>query len=392
MTMAATFPLEVVGGFRPDEETYSYVLPEPRVSAGRLSAQHRAASGAPFVQQIVDGVPDPVVLLNQSRQIVLANEGLATLLGRSRGSLVGQRLGEALDCVHAADEPDGCGTTPFCRFCGAGRAHSLCQSRGKASQGQCRIVKRGNAGALELEVSVKPLAVGGEPLMLVAARDVSAERRREVLERLFFHDVLNTAAGIKGVFDLWPLLTEAEAGEMSERARVLSAQLVEEIQAQRELLDAERGDLVPQPKALAVEPLLAEVRAVYAAHKVARGKGIELRCSEGVAIQADPVLLRRVLGNLVKNALEASEHGEDVTLSFSLEGGSPVFRVHNAGVMPEEVRAQVFQRSFSTKAEAGRGIGTWSVRLLTERYLGGAVSFRSATGEGTTFEVRLPAF
>ena len=58
--------------------------------------------------------------------------------------------------------------------------------------------------------------------------------------------------------------------------------------------------------------------------------------------------------------------------------------------MPEAVKLQVFRRSFSTKAGAGRGVGTYSARLLTERYLGGALRFRSEDGEGTTFVVTLP--
>jgi signal transduction histidine kinase len=59
--------------------------------------------------------------------------------------------------------------------------------------------------------------------------------------------------------------------------------------------------------------------------------------------------------------------------------------------MPKEVRLQVFQRSFSTKG-ADRGLGTYSVKLLTEKYLKGKVSFSSQQGEGTTFFVLLPEF
>ncbi len=57
--------------------------------------------------------------------------------------------------------------------------------------------------------------------------------------------------------------------------------------------------------------------------------------------------------------------------------------------MPEDARLQVFQRSFSTKGP-GRGLGTYRIRLLTEKYLKGRVSF--ATGpEGTTFTAEYPA-
>ena len=66
-----------------------------------------------------------------------------------------------------------------------------------------------------------------------------------------------------------------------------------------------------------------------------------------------------------------------------------VFRVANPSVMPPDVQNQVFQRSFSTKGE-NRGLGTYSMRLLTERYLKGHVSFTSDKAHGTVFRVRLP--
>jgi sensor histidine kinase regulating citrate/malate metabolism len=49
----------------------------------------------------------------------------------------------------------------------------------------------------------------------------------------------------------------------------------------------------------------------------------------------------------------------------------------------------IFQRSFSTKG-FGRGLGTYSIRLLTERYLKGSVSFTSSALSGTIFRVRYP--
>jgi signal transduction histidine kinase len=106
---------------------------------------------------------------------------------------------------------------------------------------------------------------------------------------------------------------------------------------------------------------------------------------------SDPALLSRVLTNLVKNALEASAVGEIVTLTCRSWGEFVEFSVHNPSVMPPEVRRQIFQRSFSTKG-AGRGLGTYSVKLLTERYLGGTVDFDSVEGEGTTFRARYPRF
>ena len=67
-----------------------------------------------------------------------------------------------------------------------------------------------------------------------------------------------------------------------------------------------------------------------------------------------------------------------------------VFTVHNDQVMPDEIQLQVFQRSFTTKGQPGRGVGTYSMKLFGERYLAGKVSFTSREPEGTTFTLVLP--
>jgi sensor histidine kinase regulating citrate/malate metabolism len=63
--------------------------------------------------------------------------------------------------------------------------------------------------------------------------------------------------------------------------------------------------------------------------------------------------------------------------------------VHNDAPIPREVRLQIFQRAFSTKGP-GRGLGTYSMKLLSQRYLGGDVSFTSSEEGGTTFKARYP--
>jgi signal transduction histidine kinase len=100
----------------------------------------------------------------------------------------------------------------------------------------------------------------------------------------------------------------------------------------------------------------------------------------------DATLLGRILINLLKNGLEAASEGTAVTATCILAGSDRIrFSVHNDMFMPDRVRAHIFKRSFTTKG-AGRGLGTYSVRLLTEDYLGGRAWFDS-TREGTTFHV-----
>ncbi|MFH0867179.1 MAG: ATP-binding protein [Bacteroidota bacterium] len=91
----------------------------------------------------------------------------------------------------------------------------------------------------------------------------------------------------------------------------------------------------------------------------------------------------------MKNALEASPEGETIVISCSKSDDKIEFTVNNQGKIPEEIQFQIFQRSFSTKSKT-RGLGTYSVKLLAERFLKGTAGFTTEERRGTTFSVRFP--
>ncbi len=93
---------------------------------------------------------------------------------------------------------------------------------------------------------------------------------------------------------------------------------------------------------------------------------------------------------MVKNAMEASLNYDPVIFGVHARDGKAVFEVHNSIYMPKNVQLQVFKRNFSTKG-SDRGLGTYSMRLLGERYLKGRVYFESGEEQGTTFYFELPA-
>ena len=136
--------------------------------------------------------------------------------------------------------------------------------------------------------------------------------------------------------------------------------------------------------------MLKETINLIKDQNVATKKKIELdKKSASVMIQTDVRLLTRILLNLLKNALEASSSGESVKIGCNFSNETISFWVKNSAAMTESVKSQMFQRSFSTKGP-GRGVGTYSVKLLTERYLGGKVDFKSSKEEGTVFYIHLP--
>jgi signal transduction histidine kinase len=167
--------------------------------------------------------------------------------------------------------------------------------------------------------------------------------------------------------------------------------LVEEIASHRRLLQAENGELAVTISNVESLALLGEVMKLFSADEKWRDRNIIVDDnSDGVEIATDKVLLRRVLGNMVKNALEATLHGREVVcLTCARSQSSTIFSVHNPGYMPRSVQLQMFQRSFTTKGK-GRGIGTYSMKLFGEQYLKGKVWFTSSEDKGTTFFISVP--
>jgi len=155
------------------------------------------------------------------------------------------------------------------------------------------------------------------------------------------------------------------------------------------LLQAENASLVINPLRINSIEFLEVVERDLRFHEVAIGKVIELdKASEEVIFTSDPVILRKIVNNMVKNALEASEPGEKIVLNARRIGEKLRISVHNHAFMPPEVEMQVFMRSFSTKG-VQRGLGTYSMKVLGEQCLGGKVNFVTHPVDGTTFYIDL---
>lgn len=348
-----------------------------------------------FLSELLEAIPDMVLVLDSERQAVAANRQALATLGKTEDLLIGLRPGDILGCVGVSEAPNGCGTGARCGLCGAVQAILASQQSGEGVSREARILVDGTSVlALDLLITARPTTLGGLPLTIFILRDISDQKRRAILETLFFHDILNAAGGINGLAvilaDTDRCLPPEKEQECRRGMARLSQRLVEEICHQRDLLDAERGMFKPRMEEIHLPTALREVRELYASHPVARGRSLEVGEESACTIRSDATIVRRVLGNLVKNALEATPEGGVVRTTCRDLGDRVALDVHNPGVMPREIQLQVFQRSFSTKADRGRGIGTYSIKLFVERYLKGAVGFTSAEPGGTTFSVTLP--
>ncbi|MDA8131930.1 MAG: ATP-binding protein [Elusimicrobia bacterium] len=370
-----------------DNAAATCFLPAERASQAALRRQRELISGSPL-PAVLDGIVDFVLILNRQRQTIHANKPFRDFLavnGITR--LLGQRTGELAGCAHASDPPNGCGTTEACLRCGAAKALEEALGGGTATL-ECRIMSRKAGEDLNLRVCVKPFEFRRERLLLMSLADITAEKRHETLERVFFHDILNTAGAVKGLINLIDPVDPAKADKYLRSASDASDKLIEQILSQKDLLAAENGTLALNSSVISSREFLGGVAMLFAGHEAQRRKKVVVDpASDDVSFSTDKTLLLRVLLNMLKNALEAERPGAVITLACRRTGAGVAFSVHNPGRMPDDARYQVFQKSFSTKGP-GRGLGTYSIRLLTEKYLNGKVSFTTGP-QGTTFTAEL---
>jgi signal transduction histidine kinase len=363
----------------------TFFAPPERLSPARIQNQSDALGD---VSTLLDCMTDFAMILNEQRQIIFANRVLRDFTGsRIGGKLLDLRPGELLDCREAWLAPSGCGTGEACRTCGAVNA-ILGALAGRHVIQECRI-STAVADAFDLRITASPFLWQDGKYALVIATDISNEKRREMLERIFFHDILNTAGSIQGMTELIrtdPASMEVFKDDLYETAETL----VNEIRSQSLLLAAERKELAVTLAPQNSRRQLETVVQTYQHHSLAKAKTIVIApASADFPFPTDEALLQRVLGNLLKNALEASQPGDSVELGAEEHPDRFVFWCHNAQAIPRAIQLQLFQRSFSTKGP-GRGIGTYSIRLLTERYLGGTVVLSSEPETGTRFELSFP--
>ena len=121
-------------------------------------------------------------------------------------------------------------------------------------------------------------------------------------------------------------------------------------------------------------------------------KGIRLKqvgCTDCTAIRIDQAQIHQVLLNLVKNAIEASPQGGEISTSMRREGNELVFEITNGGEpLSKEVLQRAFEPFFTTKPK-GTGLGLGLVKRVVDEH-GGTVAMTSNAGIGTRLTLTFP--
>jgi K+-sensing histidine kinase KdpD len=374
-----------------DEETH--FAPAARTTIEQILREYELVGSQKFFAEIFGAMAGIGAIIDNNRQIVYANDDFLSLLGvNTLEPILGKRPGEAISCLHSAEEPSGCGTSNSCAYCGAVNAILESQKTGIKSIKEAHIstISEGKHKSWDLNIISTPISFNGDQFSVLILQDISDIKRRAALERIFFHDLLNSVGGLNGLLTILKEGTNPEeTHELIDLSEEASRNIIEEILVQRQLREAENGELKVNIGLTNSIELLDSTIGKIGFHEAGKNRRIvKSDKSVNIDFETDKILLQRVIINLLKNALEATESTGTVTAGIGNNEDKITFWVKNEQVMSEDVRMQMFQRSFSTKGD-GRGIGTYSIRLLTENYLKGKVSFISNETDGTIFSLEL---
>jgi signal transduction histidine kinase len=139
-----------------------------------------------------------------------------------------------------------------------------------------------------------------------------------------------------------------------------------------------------------LEERVEQAVAAHESRALAKGLRVERRYGGVGAWNLDPDQFVQAVGNLLSNAVEATQRGQIRVSTRRAEDGGAEVEVEDSGSgIPPENLERIFDLYFTTKAE-GTGLGLSLVQRIVNQH-GGRVQVHSAPGAGSRFTLYFPA-
>jgi two-component system CheB/CheR fusion protein len=225
-----------------------------------------------------------------------------------------------------------------------------------------------------------------------AAKIIQSERLAAIGQTIGMvgHDLRNPLQTISG--EAYLAKSELQALPESEQKNNLKEN-IDAIEEQIKYMDKIVSDLQAFVRPVEVHKQTVNLKQLITVvlAQIAIPANIEtnLKIDDELAVDADPLLLKRVFINLVTNAVQAMPKGGKLTITAQDSGqGQVQIAVEDTGVgIPDEIKPKMFTPLFSTKPR-GQGFGLAVCKRVIEAQ-GGTISFESQVGKGTAFTMSL---
>jgi two-component system, sensor histidine kinase len=344
-----------------------------------------------LARSLLEAAPDATVIVDSRGTIVFANAQITQTFGYVPEELVGAEvevlLPQRFRDVHPAHR-EAFFAAPKPRPMGFGLSlHGLHK----------------NGREFPVEISLSPVRTESGALLVVGAiRDATSQKDTE--HQLVEANRAKSRFLAAASHDLrQPLQTLNLLNRVARREAAGNPRLEMVIDRQQQALDSmsgllasvldisklDSGAVVPEPADCSVDEILERLASDFEPQAIEKGLSIAFeRCGE--AARTDPELLRRLLGNLVSNAIRYTHHGE-IRLGCSAADGELELTVADTGIgIPDGEMNRIFDEFYQvdrgTQRPEGLGLGLSIVRRLAE-LLGHRVGVRSGPTGGTVFTV-----
>jgi two-component system sensor histidine kinase/response regulator len=244
--------------------------------------------------------------------------------------------------------------------------------------------------------SLLRLKAAGDELEASYRRLRELERLKDDLVRMVVHDLKSPLSAMLGTLEM---AVDGDLGPLSARQRELlddahqrGADVLELIENLLDVTRLEESAVRLELRPVDVRLLLGQVAREWTVRAEQRGATVSVDAAPEAVVDADETLLRRMLGNLVGNALRHAGRGVHVRLSATPAGDGVDLVVADDGVgIAPERQAELLQPVEPERAPRppSSGLGLTFCKLAAEAH-GGTILLNSRAGEGSTFAVRLP--
>ena len=358
-------------------------------------------------RELLESMPDGIVMVNSTGYIVFSNAQADTLFGYARGELRGQSieilLPERFRTAHMAH-----------------RARYFTQLRTRAmGMGMELYGRRKDGSELPVEISLSPLQTEEGTLVSSAIRDMTERKRFEhalreqnlELEQVnqakdrflatMSHELrtpLNAIIGFTGTLLMrLPGPLNPEQDKQLTTIETSAKHLLSLINDLLDLAKIESGKILLNPQPIACRAVIEEVAGALG--PLARGKGLAFEAElpqESLSVRTDRRAFSQILINLCNNAIKYTDQGRvDIRCLHHAAHGEVEIQISDTGlgIRPED-QARLFQAfaqldTSSTRRHEGTGLGLHLSRKLAD-LIGGRIELSSVPGQGSRFSLRLP--
>ena len=262
----------------------------------------------------------------------------------------------------------------------------------RAGNGNRRVLARPGVPAAGLIYEINDIVRGYEGQ--IAALQAAREANRQLMTSLSHH-VRTPLTTLIGSLDAAHrgLLTGQAREDSLAAARRKAHELKEYVDALFDWFKLQSGEFSLQPRPLEAVELTRDLLVDWVPLLEEQGLGYRLDIPEGpFRVELDPDAYRRVLNNLLQNALVHSQ-ARCLTVSLRSRTGALEVQVADDGVgIPAEALPHIFERLYkadASRGSRGSGLGLSIARQLALR-MGGSLTAASVPGQGAVFTLRFP--